>query len=71
MIVENECKPIPKEQLERLYEPFFRLDASRSRETGGNGLGLYIVKTTLEHIELDYRFEQMTSPEGMRFTIKF
>lgn len=70
-IIENECIPISEDQLSRLYEPFYRPDASRSRETGGNGLGLYIVETILHRLELDYRFEPMDSPKGMRFTIKF
>jgi len=71
LIVENECAPIPEDQLLKLYEPFYRPDVSRSRETGGNGLGLYIVETILSRLKLDYRFEPMTSPEGMRFTINF
>lgn len=71
LIVENECAPIPEAQLKRLYEPFYRPDVSRSRETGGNGLGLYIVETVLRRLELDYRFSPMTSPEGMCFTINF
>jgi len=71
LIIENECEPIPEDQLSRLYEPFYRPDISRSRETGGNGLGLYIVKTILRRLGLEYRFEPVTSPEGMRFTITF
>ena len=71
LIVENECTPIPEDQLSRLYEPFYRPDISRSRETGGNGLGLYIVETILRRLELEYSFEPMTSPEGMRFTVNF
>ncbi|MDU6265253.1 MAG: HAMP domain-containing sensor histidine kinase [Anaerocolumna aminovalerica] len=71
LIVENECASITEDQLSRLYEPFYRPDASRSRETGGNGLGLYIVETILHRLELDYRFEPMKSPDGMRFTIFF
>lgn len=71
LFVENECKPIPKDQLPRLYEPFYRPDESRSRDTGGNGLGLYITDTVLRLLKLDYGFEPMTSPEGMRFTITF
>ncbi len=71
LVVENECAPIPEDQLKRLFEPFFRPDASRSRETGGNGLGLFIVETILSRVGLDYRFEPMSSPDGMRFTITF
>ncbi len=71
LIVENECVPIPEEQLLRLYEPFYRPDVSRSRDTGGNGLGLYIVETALRRLGLDYHFGPMTSPIGMRFTINF
>jgi len=66
-----ECTPIPEDQLSKIYEPFYRPDISRSRETGGNGLGLYIVKTILHRLELDFSFEPNSSPKGMRFTINF
>ncbi len=35
---------IPEQQLEAVFEPFFRLETSRSRETGGTGLGLSIAR---------------------------
>lgn len=35
---------IPADQLERVFDPFFRLEGSRSRETGGAGLGLSIAR---------------------------
>lgn len=38
---------IPDEMLERVFEPFFRPEEARSRETGGAGLGLAIARTCL------------------------
>lgn len=38
---------IPEEEIEEVFEPFFRLERSRSRETGGTGLGLSIARTLL------------------------
>lgn len=35
---------LPEDQLETIFEPFFRLEASRSRNTGGSGLGLGIAR---------------------------
>ncbi len=44
----NQGKTIPKEKLDRIFEQFFRLDASRSSKTGGAGLGLAISKEIVE-----------------------
>ncbi|MCM3340927.1 HAMP domain-containing histidine kinase [Paenibacillus sp. MER TA 81-3] len=39
---------IPNEELPHIFEPFYRIDKSRSRDIGGSGLGLSIVKTIIE-----------------------
>lgn len=55
--------------LHHIFEPFYRADPSRSRETGGSGLGLYIVKTILDRHELKYSMEN--TEKGVCFTVFF
>lgn len=45
---ENAGKTIPKEKLERIFDQFYRLDDSRSTDTGGAGLGLAIAREIVE-----------------------
>ncbi len=45
IVIDDEGPGIPQEELTRVLEPFYRLDASRSRETGGVGLGLAIAQS--------------------------
>lgn len=70
LIIENECVPIPADEIHRLFEPFYRPGFSRSRKGGGNGLGLYLVDTLLTSMRLPYSFSPMSAPAGMRFTIR-
>lgn len=44
ILVHDDGPGIPAEALERVFEPFFRLEGSRSRDTGGSGLGLSIAR---------------------------
>ena len=68
-VVENECTPIPAGEIPRLFEPFYRPDFARSRDDGGNGLGLYIVNILFLSMNISYSLAPMRDPQGMRFTI--
>ena len=52
----------------QLFNPFFRVDKSRNKNTGGSGLGLYIVKTIFDYHNISYKIEN--SQNGILFTIK-
>jgi signal transduction histidine kinase len=53
---------VPEAELERVFEPFYRLESSRSRDTGGTGLGLAIARNVaqLHHGHVSIR----NHPEG-------
>lgn len=46
--VANNGKPIPKESLKQLFDRFYRVEDSRSKETGGTGLGLAIAQSMVK-----------------------
>jgi len=48
LIVGDSGPGVPESELPKLFDPFYRVDTSRARETGGVGLGLSIVKTCVE-----------------------
>lgn len=67
--VEDSGIGIPADALENIYERFYRVDKSRSREIGGTGLGLAITKSAI----LKHRGTikvQSTEGEGTDFTVK-
>ncbi len=61
---------IAAEHLSRLTERFYRIDRSRSRETGGTGLGLAIVKHVVQRHGAELRIES-TVGSGSKFSIHF
>ena len=48
ILLTNHGNTIPKEKLEKIFEQFYRLDTSRTTQTGGAGLGLAIAKEIVE-----------------------
>ncbi|MFI3185125.1 MAG: ATP-binding protein [Methylococcaceae bacterium] len=44
LIISDQGSGIPEEQLEQVFEPFYRLEGSRNRDSGGTGLGLSIAR---------------------------
>lgn len=48
LIVKNTGDGIKNEELDKIFERFYRIDSSRARETGGYGLGLSIAKSIIE-----------------------
>jgi two-component system sensor histidine kinase SenX3 len=69
VIVEDHGMGIPRRDLERVFERFYRVDRARSRETGGTGLGLAIVR----HIANNHAGEvsvESTEGEGSTFTLR-
>ena len=71
LIIENECIPIPPENLTHIFEPFYRPDYGRGRGAGGNGLGLYLVATILKSLDISYKFIPSGDINGMSFQISF
>jgi two-component system, OmpR family, phosphate regulon sensor histidine kinase PhoR len=68
--VEDTGLGIPTEHIPRLTERFYRVDRSRSRETGGTGLGLAIVKHALARHQATLEIDSKPGA-GSRFEVRF
>ncbi len=69
LVVKDTGIGIPEKYLDRIFERFFRVDKSRSKETGGTGLGLAIVKHTAEYLGGTVKMESKEN-EGTTVTVK-
>jgi two-component system phosphate regulon sensor histidine kinase PhoR len=68
--VEDTGIGIPKESQERVFERFYRVDKSRSKQTGGTGLGLAIVKHIIAKHEATMNLESEVGV-GTKITVNF
>jgi signal transduction histidine kinase len=68
LVVENDGPPIPADERERIFEPFARLDESRSQDSGGAGLGLAIVKEIVS--QHGGRVSVADTRSGARFEVR-
>ena len=60
---------VPEEHLEDLFAPFYRLDPARSQDTGGLGLGLAIVRSSVEACQGSVRCRNR-QPHGLEVEIR-
>ncbi len=68
VLIEDEGPGIAREALERVFEPFVRIETSRNRETGGTGLGLSIARNIVRGQGGDITLSNRAS-QGLRATV--
>ena len=68
LAIENACKPLTKQQLQHVFDPFYRSSDSTKQHADSSGIGLYTVKMLLDAKGLNYEF--MPVGRGMRFIVK-
>lgn len=60
---------IEEKELANVFQAFYRIEKSRNRDTGGSGLGLYIVQKILELHNAEYDIQN--KQDGVEFTMRF
>ena len=68
LAIENACKPLTKQQLQHVFDPFYRSSDSTKQHADSSGIGLYTVKMLLDAKGLDYDFTP--HGRGMRFVVR-
>ena len=69
LAIENACKPLTKQQLQHVFDPFYRSSDGTKQHADSSGIGLYTVKMLLDAKGLDYEF--VPHGQGMRFMVRF
>ena len=65
----NTGKPIPEEDVPRIWDKFFKVDKAHTREYGGNGIGLSIVKAIIESMHQQYGVKNYDNGVEFWFTL--
>ena len=68
--IKDEGIGIEEDEIDRIFERFYRIDKARSRETGGTGLGLSIVKSTLDMHQASIEVKSEVN-KGSEFIVTF
>ena len=68
LAIKNACKPLTKQQLQHVFDPFYRTSDGAKQHTDSSGIGLYTVKMLLDTKGLNYEFAPIE--QGMRFIVK-
>ncbi len=61
----NTGDPIPEESIDQIWDKFYKVDAARTREYGGTGIGLSIVKAVANSLGQEYGV--LNHPDGVEF----
>lgn len=66
----NTGLPIPEEDIERIWDKFYKVDKARTREYGGNGIGLSIVKAIMDAHNQSYGVRNYDNGVEFWFTLE-
>ena len=69
LAIKNACKQFTKQQLQHVFDPFYRSSDATKQHADSSGIGLYTVKMLLDARGLDYDFTP--HGRGMRFVVRF
>ena len=69
MSVFNTGDPIPEEDLDKIWVKFYKVDKARTREYGGSGVGLSIVKATMDRLGQGYGVRNIKDGVEFWFTV--
>lgn len=66
----NTGDPIPEESIPHIWEKFYKVDKARTREYGGSGIGLSIVKVVMESMHQDFGVDNYTNGVAFWFELE-